>query len=461
MSPGSLRSPRKSGQTAAVARETPPPTLNDLGSFLASSLWSRPGHRLLPAHYKSDRPFPPLPGGVAASVSPHTTSDAGGSPGALEPRSRQVEGGALTRVPWLVPSAPNPLRRWTAPKLQGAQRPLAGSVVEYTTITGSTTYSTSTSTTTRRPQRAGPTERSRAQRSPTAREHHGAPPGQQEVPPPRRLGRTPPVPAPDPDAPPAPPPQPAQPPQPPDPVETPPPATVAAAVADVVAATVAASAAPAALAVHPAAAHLAGPPEAVLDVPAGQEAALPAQTFGVSVLPGPPAEGLAPPPPLPLLLGGGLPAAGAVRAAQGQEGLPHPPTPLPAPQQTALAIPAAAGPAPSRSFAGREPKALAHTQHEAPAQPGQGFGHQEDHTIQKNHRTFWKLHQLHQKSIIFIRDRNAHGQELSGYIDYAHRLKMEDFEVYFTGNRKLLPRPTDLSFLRVLDQMPPSFGSLC
>ncbi|XP_020844017.1 cilia- and flagella-associated protein 299 isoform X4 [Phascolarctos cinereus] len=49
-------------------------------------------------------------------------------------------------------------------------------------------------------------------------------------------------------------------------------------------------------------------------------------------------------------------------------------------------------------------------------------------------------------SIIFIRDRNAHGQELSGYIDYAHRLKMEDFEVYFTGNRKLLPRPTDLSF---------------
>ncbi|XP_072479331.1 cilia- and flagella-associated protein 299 isoform X1 [Notamacropus eugenii] len=67
-------------------------------------------------------------------------------------------------------------------------------------------------------------------------------------------------------------------------------------------------------------------------------------------------------------------------------------------------------------------------------------------TIQKNHRTFWKLHQLHQKSIIFIRDLNAHGQELSGYIDYAHRLKMEDFEVYFTGKRKLLPRPTDLSF---------------
>ncbi|KAM4809879.1 cilia- and flagella-associated protein 299 [Rhinophrynus dorsalis] len=49
-------------------------------------------------------------------------------------------------------------------------------------------------------------------------------------------------------------------------------------------------------------------------------------------------------------------------------------------------------------------------------------------------------------SIIFIRDKNAHGQELSGYIDFSHRLKTEDFEVYFTGKKKLLPRPTDLSF---------------
>ncbi|KAH0511739.1 hypothetical protein LTLLF_150385, partial [Microtus ochrogaster] len=48
--------------------------------------------------------------------------------------------------------------------------------------------------------------------------------------------------------------------------------------------------------------------------------------------------------------------------------------------------------------------------------------------------------------VIFIRDKNAHGQEVSGYIDYAHRLKTEDFEVYFTGKRRLLPRPTDLSF---------------
>ncbi|XP_069601806.1 cilia- and flagella-associated protein 299 isoform X1 [Ranitomeya imitator] len=48
-------------------------------------------------------------------------------------------------------------------------------------------------------------------------------------------------------------------------------------------------------------------------------------------------------------------------------------------------------------------------------------------------------------SIILIRDKNSHGQELSGYIDYSHRLKSEDFEVYFSGKKKLLPRPTDLS----------------
>ncbi|XP_042637720.1 cilia- and flagella-associated protein 299 [Orycteropus afer afer] len=49
-------------------------------------------------------------------------------------------------------------------------------------------------------------------------------------------------------------------------------------------------------------------------------------------------------------------------------------------------------------------------------------------------------------SVIFIRDRNTHGQEVSGYIDYAHRLKTEDFEVYFSGKKRLLPKLTDLSF---------------
>ncbi|XP_056600910.1 cilia- and flagella-associated protein 299 isoform X2 [Triplophysa dalaica] len=47
-------------------------------------------------------------------------------------------------------------------------------------------------------------------------------------------------------------------------------------------------------------------------------------------------------------------------------------------------------------------------------------------------------------SIIFIRDRNSHGHEISGYIDYSHRLKTEDFEPYFSGKKRLLPRPTDL-----------------
>ncbi|KAJ8263044.1 hypothetical protein COCON_G00155010 [Conger conger] len=50
-------------------------------------------------------------------------------------------------------------------------------------------------------------------------------------------------------------------------------------------------------------------------------------------------------------------------------------------------------------------------------------------------------------SIFFIRDRNARGQEISGYIDYSHRLQTEDFEPYFSGKKKFLPKSTDLSFL--------------
>eukprot|EP00762_Andalucia_godoyi_P004046 ANDGO_06358.mRNA.1 hypothetical protein AURANDRAFT_23309 len=48
--------------------------------------------------------------------------------------------------------------------------------------------------------------------------------------------------------------------------------------------------------------------------------------------------------------------------------------------------------------------------------------------------------------IIFIRDVDAKGHEVSGYIDYAHRLKQEDFGQYFHGHKKLLPKTTDLSF---------------
>ena len=49
-------------------------------------------------------------------------------------------------------------------------------------------------------------------------------------------------------------------------------------------------------------------------------------------------------------------------------------------------------------------------------------------------------------TIIFIRDKNPKGQEVSGYIDFAHRLKTENFEPYFERKKKLLPRPSDLSF---------------
>lgn len=43
-------------------------------------------------------------------------------------------------------------------------------------------------------------------------------------------------------------------------------------------------------------------------------------------------------------------------------------------------------------------------------------------------------------SIIFIRDVTASKQEVSGYIDYAHRLKTENFEPYFQRKKKLMPK---------------------
>uniref|UniRef100_A0A0G4FLI9 Cilia- and flagella-associated protein 299 n=1 Tax=Chromera velia CCMP2878 TaxID=1169474 RepID=A0A0G4FLI9_9ALVE len=49
-------------------------------------------------------------------------------------------------------------------------------------------------------------------------------------------------------------------------------------------------------------------------------------------------------------------------------------------------------------------------------------------------------------TILFIRAKNNKGQEISGYIDYGHRLKTENFEPYFEGKKTLLPRPSDLSF---------------
>jgi len=52
-------------------------------------------------------------------------------------------------------------------------------------------------------------------------------------------------------------------------------------------------------------------------------------------------------------------------------------------------------------------------------------------------------------TIIFIRDvvyKNSKKQEISGYIDYHHRLKTENFEEYFQRRKRLLPLPSDLSY---------------
>jgi len=49
--------------------------------------------------------------------------------------------------------------------------------------------------------------------------------------------------------------------------------------------------------------------------------------------------------------------------------------------------------------------------------------------------------------IVFLRGAaGARGGEVSGYIDYGARLKAEAFEAYFDGRRRLLPKPSDLSF---------------
>lgn len=44
-------------------------------------------------------------------------------------------------------------------------------------------------------------------------------------------------------------------------------------------------------------------------------------------------------------------------------------------------------------------------------------------------------------------------QEVSGYIDYGHRLKTENCEPYFDRKKRLMPRPSDLSFYNWETQM--------
>jgi hypothetical protein len=49
-------------------------------------------------------------------------------------------------------------------------------------------------------------------------------------------------------------------------------------------------------------------------------------------------------------------------------------------------------------------------------------------------------------TIIFIRHYNSKRQEISGYIDYAQRLRTDDFAAIFEGRKMLLPKPSDLSY---------------
>mmetsp|Transcript_5665 Transcript_5665/g.14333 ORF Transcript_5665/g.14333 Transcript_5665/m.14333 type:complete len:240 (-) Transcript_5665:186-905(-) len=49
-------------------------------------------------------------------------------------------------------------------------------------------------------------------------------------------------------------------------------------------------------------------------------------------------------------------------------------------------------------------------------------------------------------TIVFIRDRNKKGQEVSGYIDYGQRLKSGGMDSVFDRKKRLMPKPTDLSF---------------
>ncbi len=48
-------------------------------------------------------------------------------------------------------------------------------------------------------------------------------------------------------------------------------------------------------------------------------------------------------------------------------------------------------------------------------------------------------------TIIFIRYKDQSGKETSAYIDYRERLKTDNFDQIFNGEKDLIPRPSDLS----------------
>ncbi|XP_013875126.1 cilia- and flagella-associated protein 299 isoform X1 [Austrofundulus limnaeus] len=78
-------------------------------------------------------------------------------------------------------------------------------------------------------------------------------------------------------------------------------------------------------------------------------------------------------------------------------------------------------------------------------------------TRAKRLNPFPKTTQL--QSIIFIRDYNPLGQEVSGYIDYAHRLKTQDFEPYFSERKRLMPGRSDLCYYNWRTQVSSSNSS--
>jgi hypothetical protein len=51
-------------------------------------------------------------------------------------------------------------------------------------------------------------------------------------------------------------------------------------------------------------------------------------------------------------------------------------------------------------------------------------------------------------TLVFIRDANPRGHEVSGYIDFGQRLEADaaGMDAVFSRRRRLMPRPDDLSY---------------
>eukprot|EP01086_Lenisia_limosa_P004058 TRINITY_DN1897_c0_g1_i1.p1 TRINITY_DN1897_c0_g1~~TRINITY_DN1897_c0_g1_i1.p1 ORF type:complete len:238 (-),score=51.41 TRINITY_DN1897_c0_g1_i1:216-929(-) len=82
------------------------------------------------------------------------------------------------------------------------------------------------------------------------------------------------------------------------------------------------------------------------------------------------------------------------------------------------------------------PKALASAGHDLTQYPFLNALAQREEDIRSGRLT----------TIAFIRDKNAKGQEVSAYIDIAHRLKTDQFALYFARKKRIMPRASDLSF---------------